>query len=204
MIVHVNGDDLRVAVGTRCTWWDSISRVGHLESGIPCCPVCGGVLYEYPSEQAWLEAVALLQHHRGRKDHRAMVIWGRGHCYPSQDLLRRAYEDRLRGDLEVWCRENWNRVPEEQRLMCLRHLSVQIPAEVLEKFQTQHSRGERIAGDVLGFHFGGGMLVRNTLREVLPDGNLPTIKQQNGELAQNWDDFYTGALEELCEKGSVL
>ena len=45
-------------------------------------------------------------------------------------------------------------------------------------------------------------MVRNVLRQVMPDSDLPLIQYKYGpdkDPAQNWDDFYTGALEQLCE-----
>lgn len=36
-----------VAYGARCTWWDAKSNAATIpSSGLPCCPFCGGVLFE--------------------------------------------------------------------------------------------------------------------------------------------------------------
>lgn len=113
-----------------------------------------------------------------------------------------------RGSLDDWSRSNWDRVPESQRRRCLDHLRDWVPKDVLSKWREQHSRGERIGWDVPGFHFGGGMSIRNRLRAVLSDGDLPPASTPPdaasaaplpGPGESNWDDFYTGALEELVE-----
>lgn len=117
-----------------------------------------------------------------------------------------------RGRLEAWCRANWDQVPHARRRACLNYLRAWIPGDVLGKWKLQHLRGERIGWDVPGFHFfGGGMGIRNKLREVMLDAELPPVSsdfplgegsgggQQPGPGCSNWDDFYTGALEELLE-----
>lgn len=109
------------------------------------------------------------------------------------------------GDLRAWCRANWDRVPEGQRKLCLEHLRTYVTDEYLDKWRAQRARGEEIGSDVTAFHFfGGGMQIRNVLREVLPDDQLPAVVGPDGnyppgEVVRNWDDFYTGALEELVE-----
>ena len=46
------------------------------------------------------------------------------------------------------------------------------------------------------FHFGTGMAIRNVLREVIKDDELPGVHYDEGEM-HNWDDWYHGVLNEL-------
>jgi hypothetical protein len=48
------------------------------------------------------------------------------------------------------------------------------------------------------FHFSEGMAVRNLLRDVLRDEQLPPVEYPVGPM-RNWDDYYMGALDELLE-----
>lgn len=91
-----------------------------------------------------------------------------------------------------WSRANWNKLPEAQRKACLDHLDGWIKREQFEELRTYRFNPEF-------HHLGGGMRVRNRLREVLTDEKLPAVKY--GELdAHNWDDYYQGALDELLER----
>lgn len=194
----------KVVCGTKCTWWDTIDKVGRTEGKIslPCCPHCKGMLIFYPDEDAWWDAVSNAQERWGKSldEHKEMILWGRGHCFPNQRVLQNAWDNRMRGDLDVWCRSNWNRVPEEDRSACIEHLKNVLGPENVTRFSEQYARGERIGADIPGFHFGGGMAVRNALRKVLLDDRLPEVTQRDGSKSQNWDDFYLGTLEELCER----
>lgn len=105
--------------------------------------------------------------------------------------------ERPRDDLEKWCHDNWLKIPAEDRERCLAVLRKKAPPEMLAEWKAQHERGMRIGSNDLFFHFGIGMQVRNALREVLTDDKLPAIKQRDGSEGRNWDDFYTGALEDL-------
>lgn len=109
-----------------------------------------------------------------------------------------------RSDLDIWCRANWDRAPAEQRAACVAHLRRFFPPEVRRLIKQQHAQGERIGSHDPCFHFGGGMAVRNALREVLRDEDLPPVVgpaggYPEGQVVRNWDDFYMGALEELAE-----
>lgn len=107
-------------------------------------------------------------------------------------------EDRSRGELEVRCRNNWDEIPAETRRKLIEHLHRAVPKTIQQKWRDQHNKGHRIGSDTPFFHmFDGGMAIRNLLREVLPDDQLPLAKQRSVD--RNWDDFYTGALEELVE-----
>jgi hypothetical protein len=48
-----------------------------------------------------------------------------------------------------------------------------LPDDLLAKWKDQRARGVRIGSHETVFHFGRGMWVRNTLRDQLPDDELP-------------------------------
>lgn len=87
--------DTRIPYGMRCTWWDSISKVGltaHGPSGhrLPCCPICGGMLFEVESEAKWFEGVD--RHEAsGHPGYRAMIEWARGKCFRNFAAMSAAY-----------------------------------------------------------------------------------------------------------------
>lgn len=196
--------DSRIVSGARCTWWDSIDKVGKNGAGLPCCPHCQSVLYEYPDEVMWFRGVDNYEA-AGNPGYRKVIEWSRGKCFPKYAAAKYAYEHRLRGDIDVFCRANWDRVPAEHRATCLDHLRGWIRADIIAQWKAQHAAGERIASDTPGFHhLGGGMEIRNRLRDVMEDSELPAVVGPAGgyplgEEMRNWDNFYTGALEELVE-----
>ena len=100
--------------------------------------------------------------------------------------------------LQQWCRANWNKVHPDIRRECLDLLDGWIPKDVIVKWKVLPPY------EVAGFHmFGGGMSIRNRLRERLTDMELPTVETNHeGESyrSKNWDDYYTGALEEWLER----
>lgn len=103
-----------------------------------------------------------------------------------------------KAELDAFCRANWNRIPPEQRKRLLDDLREFVPADVIGAWKHQHEQGQDIGGE--GFHmFGGGMAVRNRLRQTMKDDELPPVTYPDGQQHQNWDDFYTGALQELAE-----
>jgi hypothetical protein len=77
----------RIAYGAACTWWDSIDKVGNTESGLPCCPHCGSVLFEVPSIAAWRIGVDRYAAEKNDPSYAAMVAWGRGKCFPNYATL---------------------------------------------------------------------------------------------------------------------
>lgn len=120
--------------------------------------------------------------------------------------------------LDQWCRANWDKIPDLIRQDCLNELRAQVPRDVLAAWKVQHAAGLRIGDDDPMFHLRTGMVVRNILRQQLLDEELPPVAyyydsegrpmHREGKLpvggfkvieAKNWDDYYTGALQELCE-----
>lgn len=91
--------------------------------------------------------------------------------------------------------ENWLRIPELVRQDCLRLLREVVPADVMGEM---HEHIRRFGHFENMDHFGFGMWVRNHLRGVITDGELPGVKYDNGNEYRNWDDFYVGALYDLA------
>ena len=102
-------------------------------------------------------------------------------------------DDEPAGEIESWSIENWKRLPEADRQRCLDHLRGWLPDDLLRVWRRQALEGKRIGSDRVRFHFDAGMQIRNRLRDVLPDEQLPRIEGGCG----HWDDFYYGALDEL-------
>lgn len=100
--------------------------------------------------------------------------------------------------LRQWCRTNWDRIDPSIRKDCVDHLDNWIPKETIAHWKKD-------GYDLPGFHsFGGGMAIRNRLRGQLTDIELPeiTIDHEGKPYgpSKNWDDYYTGALDELLER----
>lgn len=109
--------------------------------------------------------------------------------------------------LDEWCIGNWRRLPQWVRTKCVDHLHAVISAavdgqEALEKWRQQKRDGIRIGSDQYCFHFGTGMFIRNALRQVLDDNDLPGVTYPSGDVYRNWDDAYYGALDELAGRES--
>lgn len=81
--------------GARCTWWGPIRQASRLlhpapGPGMLCCPHCGGLLLEVPTEAKWWRHVDDVERD-GHVGFRALMIWLRGRCFPSLDLAEAAY-----------------------------------------------------------------------------------------------------------------
>lgn len=95
-------NDGRIAVGYRCTWWDSIGKATVADSGLPVCPECGGALTEVPDENTWwsgcdkgFDAATEIVPGTPKPTlsaFRRYIEWCRGKCYPS---IADAYNDFL-------------------------------------------------------------------------------------------------------------
>lgn len=105
-------------------------------------------------------------------------------------------------DTQAWSIGNWLMIPEADRRRCLEHLGTALRLAIdgpamLGTWRRQVAAGRPIGSNDGWFHFGTGMVVRNWLRDVMIDDKLPPVRQPNGEMGQNWDDFYQGALHAL-------
>jgi hypothetical protein len=81
--------DPRIVYGAGCSWWDSIDKVAKTASGLPCCPHCGGVLFEVANEARWWRDVQMFEseHEPG---YRKFIEWLRGRCFPGPAFLDKA------------------------------------------------------------------------------------------------------------------
>ena len=87
--------DTRIVYGARCTWWDSIDKIGHVGnhvSNLPACPHCRSVLFEMPSLAIWQKGVDAYADTRSDPDYRDFVAWLRGKCFPNYAAAREAWE----------------------------------------------------------------------------------------------------------------
>lgn len=87
---------MKVVYGTRgCVWWDTIDKVGMTPPSegisIPCCPYCGSILFEVPSEQEWWNGVDKYEAN-GHPGYRALIEWSQGVCFSSFGALKNFYE----------------------------------------------------------------------------------------------------------------
>lgn len=96
-------------------------------------------------------------------------------------------------ELKKKCRANWDAIDQARRQLCINHLKATIPADVIKSWKEK--------GFAPGFHMFGGMAVRNVLRDIIHDEDLPGIPYEDTVgLVKNWDDYYTGALDQLLEE----
>lgn len=115
---RIRDADSRFCYGANCTWFGSIHEISstlkhprHRQSntddhGLPCCPICGGMLFELQDEREWWEGVDYFE--RGdyplpsahpHPGYRAMWEWQRAQkkCFfmnaSGPDRLAAAYKE---------------------------------------------------------------------------------------------------------------
>jgi hypothetical protein len=71
--------DERVAYGAQCTWWDTLDKAVDHE-GLPACPRCRGVLFEWPSVNTFMETAR--RNEFAVPGYGGFALWLRGKCYP--------------------------------------------------------------------------------------------------------------------------
>jgi hypothetical protein len=92
-----------------------------------------------------------------------------------------------------WYDARWQSIPAETRERIVGHLRANLTGGQLEQIRELHSADpDRWAHP---FHLLGFMAVRNLLREIIRDDELPDAPYPGGETHRNWDDYYVQALE---------
>lgn len=87
-------EDTRVAYGTGCTWWGSISEIGtrrDMGMPLPCCPFCQGMLFEVDSPETWWDNVRKYEED-GHPGYVEFMKWTEGKCFSSPGKAVAAYE----------------------------------------------------------------------------------------------------------------
>ncbi len=82
-------NDNRLVYGAKCVWWDSISKVEKLPSGIPCCPHCRGVLFEVSNEAEYIDGAR--EYDKTHPGYFDLIMWMRGRCFPSIEAAKREF-----------------------------------------------------------------------------------------------------------------
>lgn len=108
-------------------------------------------------------------------------------------------------DFGLFAFERFRALPRELRQQAVGILTAAIPAGDLERIKQLHATYDDEWWSVAGYHFYGGMAVRNLLRSGgIRDDQLP---EYDGH--QNWDDYYIPVLEAAAgvrdlETGEIL
>lgn len=96
-----------------------------------------------------------------------------------------------------WYDERWLSIPEEQRERIVAHLLNELDPKFFDEVRTAHAEDPEhwATKGPNFFHIFGGMAIRNLLRDVLKDDELPEAPYPDGKSFTNWDDYYTQAIE---------
>lgn len=93
----------------------------------------------------------------------------------------------------------WVRMPIPLREKAVNHLRSKLGESFLDDVRTLVAESDLGRWHPPGFHFGQGMWIRNLLRQVIPDSELPAMNDIYGddgpEPIQNWDDYYIPCIE---------
>lgn len=96
-MAHSQRKDTRIAYGATCLWWDTIDKVGTNGKGpiggLPCCPICKGVLFEVSSMQEWDAGITKYAIKNSDTTYPAFMQWLRGKCRPRYDEAREEYAE---------------------------------------------------------------------------------------------------------------
>lgn len=93
----MRSEDTRITYGAQCVWWGGIEDIGKTKPrepggiSLPCCPKCGGMLFELPSPKEWWDGVEKYEAN-GHPGYRAFIEWRKGKCFPTQEAAKAAYE----------------------------------------------------------------------------------------------------------------
>lgn len=78
--------------GAMCTWWGVLGEDNsHTESGLPCCPHCGGVLFQQTEESWWNGVVAYED--AGHPDYGNFIHWIENKCFKTFEDAKKAYNN---------------------------------------------------------------------------------------------------------------
>jgi hypothetical protein len=85
--------DTRVVYGAGCVWWGAIGDVAAKPSGLPCCPHCGGMLFEVADEAEWWASARRHAQAQGDPNYPEFLEWLRsaGRCFPRYHEARDAW-----------------------------------------------------------------------------------------------------------------
>lgn len=91
-----------VAFGATCSWWDlktNASRICYVRPGqtstLPCCPKCGGVLFEAELNDWWIQAEVYEKN--GHPTYQDYLEWAQGKCFPTTQIAQEIWLSELRG-----------------------------------------------------------------------------------------------------------
>lgn len=86
-------------------------------------------------------------------------------------------------------------LPEPLRTRAVEYLREKLDASMLAEIRELHAKDPD--DWAIPYHFSTGMSIRNLLRDVIKDDELPPVMY--GDLpAQNWDDYYVEVMEEAA------
>jgi hypothetical protein len=84
--------DPRICFGVNCTYWGICQNAGvQPGTGLPCCPHCFGLLWEYADEAEFM-ADAQEYQDAGHPGFVTMVMWMKDRYYCYKDLEACCYE----------------------------------------------------------------------------------------------------------------
>lgn len=75
-------EDKRVVTGVGCCWWDDISKVSINTVGLPCCPFCNSVLFEFETEEKFFNG-AVEYEKNGHPNYVEQLKWMKGKHFKS-------------------------------------------------------------------------------------------------------------------------
>ena len=107
-------------------------------------------------------------------------------------------DDRMK-ELQDWSFTNFRKVPADKRREMYSLLADNVDQELFDLMLENHLEDRYVLHGIEMAHFGAGMAIRNLLREVLPDDQLPPVVYEGGQEYRNWDDHYLGAIVDWLE-----
>ena len=93
----------------------------------------------------------------------------------------------------------WRMLSQAQRKLAVSLLRYKLPADIVPKIK---ARADSDPDWLAEYHFGWGMSIRNLLRSVIKDNELPPSVWDVNKGDHNWDDYY-GAVVEVAVRGGI-